>query len=175
MAAYLLAGDHACMTSLLFTSSHDRHWDAQVALRRPDLVLEESDRLERMTDRYWELTCSEYGPLGLMPTDRIRVLRHLINEASREPGVETDPVASAQRELADQLGEDGDWTAAQAARLAALVEARANARPEIVQLDDGTLLVGFGPRRRGGVFAIDRAGRASWTELAVAGAERAAA
>jgi len=168
MAAYLLAGDHACMTSLLFTSSHDRHWDAQVALRRPDLVLEESDRLERMTDRYWELTCSEYGPLGTTPTDRIRVLRHLINEAGREPGILNDPVAGAQRELADQLGDDGDWTAAQAARLAALIETRANARPDIAQMDDGTLLVGFGPRRRGGVFAIDRTGRASWTELAAA-------
>jgi hypothetical protein len=168
MAARPRGDDHTPMTTLLFTSSHDRHWDAQIALRRPDLVLEESDRLERMTDRYWELTCSEYGPLGTTPTDRIRVLRHLINEANREPGVEHDPVASAQRELADQLGEDGEWTAAQAARLAALVEARANARPDILQMDDGTLLVGFGPRRRGGVFAIDRAGRASWTELAAA-------
>jgi hypothetical protein len=154
------------MTTLLFTSSHDRHWDAQVALRRPDLVLEESDRLERMTNRYWELTCSEYGPLGTTPTDRIRVLRHLINEVTRQPGVENDPVAAAQRELADQLGEDGEWTAAQAARLAALIETRANVRPDIVQLDDGTLLVGFGPRRRGGVYAIDRTGRASWTQLA---------
>jgi hypothetical protein len=154
------------MTTLLFTSSHDRHWDAQVALRRPDLVLEESDRLERMTDRYWELTSSEYGPLGITPTDRVRVLRHLICEASRAPGLAYDPVAAAQRELAEQLGEDGDWTAAQAARLAALVETRANARPDITQADDGTLLVGFGPRRRGGVFAIDRTGRASWTELA---------
>jgi hypothetical protein len=154
------------MTTLLFTSSHDRHWDSQVALRRPDLVLEESDRLERMTDRYWELTCSEYGPLGITPTDRVRVLRHLINEASHAPGLVNDPVAAAQRELAEQLGEDGDWTAAQAARLAALAETRANARPDITQTDDGTLLVGFGPRRRGGVFAIDRTGRASWTELA---------
>lgn len=154
------------MTTLLFTSSHDRHWDSQVALRRPDLVLEESDRLERMTDRYWELTCSEYGPLGITPTDRVRVLRHLINEASHAPGLVNDPAATAQRELAEQLGEDGDWTAAQAARLAALAETRANARPDITQTDDGTLLVGFGPRRRGGVFAIDRSGRASWTELA---------
>jgi hypothetical protein len=166
MGARPCAGEHTPMTTLLFTSSHDRHWDAQVALRRPDLVLEESDRLERMSDRYWELTCSEYGSLGTTATDRIRVLRHLINEATRQPGVQTDPVAGAQRELADQLGEDGDWTAAQAARLAALVETRANVRPDIVQMDDGTLLVGFGPRRRGGVFAIDRAGRASWTELA---------
>ena len=166
MGAGPRADDHTPMTTLLFTSSHDRHWDAQVALRRPDLVLEESDRLERMTDRYWELTCSEYGSLGTTATDRIRVLRHLINEATRQPGVQNDPVAGAQRELADQLGEDGDWTAAQAARLAALVETRANVRPDIVQMDDGTLLVGFGPRRRGGVFAIDRAGRASWTELA---------
>ena len=166
MGAGPRADDHTPMTTLLFTSSHDRHWDAQVALRRPDLVLEESDRLERMTDRYWELTCSEYGSLGTTATDRIRVLRHLINEATRQPGVQNDPVAGAQRELADQLGEDGDWTAAQAARLAALVETRANVRPDIVQMDDGTVLVGFGPRRRGGVFAIDRAGRASWTELA---------
>jgi hypothetical protein len=155
------------MTTLLFTSGHDRHWDAHVALRRPDLVLEESDRLGRMTDRYWELTCSEYGPLGTTPTDRIRVLRHLINEANREPGVESDPATTALRELADQLGEDGEWTAAQAARLAALIETRAGVRPDIVQTDDGTLLVGFGPRRRGGVFSIDRAGRAAWTELAV--------
>jgi len=154
------------MTTLLFTSSHDRHWDAQVALRRPDLVLEESDRLERMTDRYWELTSSEYGPLGITPTDRVRVLRHLISEASRAPGLVNDPVAAAQRELAEQLGEDGDWTADQAARLAALVETRAGARPDITRAEDGTLLVGFGPRRRGGVFAIDRTGRASWTELA---------
>jgi hypothetical protein len=166
MGARPCAGEHTPMTTLLFTSSHDRHWDAQVALRRPDLVFEESDRLERMTDRYWELTCTEYGPLGTTATDRIRVLRHLINESTREPGVESDPVISAQRELADRLGEGGDWTAAQAARLAALVETRANARPDIVQTDDGTLLVGFGPRRRGGVFAIDRTGRASWTELA---------
>ncbi len=52
------------MTTLLFISSHDRHWDAQVARRRPDLVLEESDRPERMIDRYWELTSSEYGRLA---------------------------------------------------------------------------------------------------------------
>jgi hypothetical protein len=32
-------------------------------------------------------------------------------------------------------------------------------------MDDGTLLVAFGPRRRGGCFGIDRGGRASWTEL----------
>ena len=83
------------MTTLLFISSHDRHWDAQVARRRPDLVLEESDRPERMIDRYWELTSSEYGPLGATPTDRIRVLRHLIAEATREPAVAVDPVSAA--------------------------------------------------------------------------------
>lgn len=175
MAAGSRADDHVRMTTLLFTSGHDRHWDAQVALRRPDLVLEESDRLDRMTSRYWELTCSEYGPLGAAPTDRVRVLRHLINEATREPSAESDPVAGARRELADQLGEDGVWTAAQVARLAALIETRAAARPEIVQMDDGTLLVGFGPRRRGGVFAIDRTGRASWTELAAAMPQQLAA
>jgi hypothetical protein len=163
------------MTTLLFTSSHDRHWDAQVALRRPDLVLEESDGVERMTDRFWELTASEYGPLGTTATDRVRVLRHLINEALQEPGAERDPVTSAQRELADQLDEDGEWSGAQAARLAALIEARAGARPEIVQMDDGTLLVGFGPRRRGGVFSIDRTGRAAWTELTAETAQLAAA
>jgi hypothetical protein len=166
MGARPRADDHTCMTTLLFTSGHDRHWDAQVALRRPDLVLEESDRLERMTDRYWELTCSEYGPLGTTATDRIRVIRHLIHEATREHDAAGDSTAGALRELADQLGEDGEWTAAQAARLAALIETRANVRPDIVQLDDGTLLVGFGPRRRGGVFGIDRMGRAAWTELA---------
>ena len=62
------------MSNLLFISSHDRHWDAHVALRRPDLVFEESDRRERMTERFWELTSSEYGPLGTTPTDRVRVL-----------------------------------------------------------------------------------------------------
>jgi hypothetical protein len=40
------------------------------------------------------------------------------------------------------------------------------AQPAITQMDDGTLLVGFGPRRRGGVFSIERTGRAAWTELA---------
>ena len=175
MAAASPADDHTPMTTLLFTSGHDRHWDAQVALRRPDLVLEESDRLERMTDRYWELTASEYGPIGTTATDRVRVIRHLISEAMREPSVEQDPVASAQHELADQLGEDGEWTAAQAARLAALIETRAGARPEIVRCGDGTLLVGFGPRRRGGVFAIDRTGRAAWTELAATERQQLAA
>jgi hypothetical protein len=105
----------------------------------------------------------------------VRVLRHLINEALQEPGAERDPVTSAQRELADQLDEDGEWSGAQAARLAALIEARAGARPEIVQMDDGTLLVGFGPRRRGGVFSIDRTGRAAWTELTAETAQLAAA
>ena len=157
------------MTTLLFTSSHDRHWDAQVALRRPDLVLEESDRLERMTARYWELRSTEYGPLGAAPTDRIRVLRHLIAEASQEPTAEADPVHEAQRALAEQLG-GGDWTAAQAAQLAALIDTHPGASPSIGQMDDGTLLVGFGPRRRGGVFGIDRTGRAAWTELASADA-----
>ncbi len=162
------------MTTLLFTSSHDRHWDAQVALRRPDLVVEESDRLERMAQRYWELSSTEYGPIGATPTDRIRVLRHLINEATQQPAAETDPVREAQRELAEQLG-GGDWTAAQAAQLAALIDTHPGASPTIAQIDDGTLLVGFGPRRRGGVFGIDRLGRAAWTELDAAGASALAA
>jgi hypothetical protein len=161
------------MTTLLFTSSHDRHWDAQVALRRPDLVLEESDRVERMTQRYWELNSTEYGPIGATPTDRLRVLRHLINEATQQPAAEADPVHEAQRELAEQLG-DGDWTAAQAAQLATLIDTHPGAAPSIAQTDDGTLLVSFGPRRRGGVFAIDRVGRAAWTELGAASASAGA-
>jgi hypothetical protein len=174
MAAPARAGDHTPMPPVLFTSSHDRHWDAQVALRRPDLVLEESDRLERMIDRYWELTASEYGPLGTTTTDRVRVLRHLIGKASQESAA-LDPTESAQRELADQLGEDADWTAAQAARLAALIESRPGARPEIARIADGTLQVSFGPRRRGGVFSIDRTGTAAWTELTAGSGQLVAA
>jgi hypothetical protein len=162
------------MTTLLFTSSHDRHWDAQVALRRPDLVLEESDRVERMIERYWQLSSSEYGPIGATSTDRVRVLRHLINEATLQPAAEADPALEAQRQLAEQLG-DGDWTAAQAAQLAALIDTHPGAEPAIAQLDDGTLLVSFGPRRRGGVFGIDRTGRAAWTELGTASAGALAA
>ena len=112
-----MAGDHLLMTTLLFISSHDRHWDAQVARRRPDLVLEESDRAERMIDRYWELTSSEYGTLDATPTDRIRVLRHLIAEATRAARRAVDPVRAAEHALAEQLGPDGDWSAAQAARM----------------------------------------------------------
>ena len=163
------------MTTLLFISSHDRHWDAQVARRRPDLVLEESGRPERMIDRYWELTSSEYGPLGATPTDRIRVLRHLIAEATREPAVALDPLSAAQHALAVQLGADGNWTPAQAARIAALMDTHAGAQPDIARIEDGTLLVGFGPRRRGGVFSVDVAGRAAWTELAASSHELAAA
>lgn len=163
------------MTTLLFISSHDRHWDAQVARRRPDLVLEESDRAERMIDRYWELTSSEHGTLDATPTDRIRVLRHLIAEATREPAVAVDPVSAAEHALAEQLGPDGDWSAAQAARIVALMDTHAGAQPDIVQIEDGTLLVGFGPRRRGGVFSVDRAGRAAWTELATSSREPIAA
>ena len=55
-----------------------------------------------------------------------------------------------------QLGPDGDWSPAQAARIAALMDTHAGAQPDIVQIEDGTLLVGFGPRRRGGVFSVDR-------------------
>jgi hypothetical protein len=163
------------MTTLLFISSHDRHWDAQVALRRPDLVFEESDRVERMTERFWELTSAEYGPLGTTPTDRVRVLRHLIAEATRESAMEQDSTTVAEQALAEQLGSEGSWSAAQAARLAALMDTHAGVLPTLARVEDGTVLVGFGPRRRGGVFSVDPSGRAAWTELAASSGELRAA
>ena len=162
------------MTTLLFTSSHDRHWDAQVALRRPDLVVEESDRLERMAQRYWELSSTEYGPIGATPTDRIRVLRHLINEATQEPAADADPVKRRSASWPSSSAR-GDWTAAQAARLAALIDTHPGAQP--LDRPGGRRHPAGGlrsppPRRR---VRHRPAGRAAWTELAASSREPLAA
>jgi hypothetical protein len=156
------AGDDAHMTTLPAVSFHERHWNAEVARRRPDLVAQEAGSLARMTDRFLELVGSPIGTVATVPTDRARVLRHLIDQALRERDTEGDPATEAGRHLAEQVGCHGGWTDAQAESLAALIESHAGARPEIMPTGDGTIVVNFGPRRGNGAYVLDRSGGSRW-------------
>ena len=149
------------MTTLPPTSSEERHWNAEVAQRRPDLVLQEADSVERMTRRYLELDGSLYGAVAHVLTDRARVLRHLIDTAG-ERTAEEDPATQAGRQLATQVGRCGAWTDLQAERLAALIESHPGARPEIMPTGDGRIVVSFGPRRGDGAYVLDPEGRSDW-------------
>jgi hypothetical protein len=142
-------------------SFQERHWNAEVARRRPDLVAQESGSLEQMIERYYELVGSTIVAVGTVLTDRARVLRHLIDQAS-EAESERDPASEAGRHLTSQVGRHGSWTEAQAERLAALIRSHAGARPEIMPTGDGTIVVNFGPRRGNGAYVLDPEGGSRW-------------
>ena len=148
-------------------SIHERRWNAEVARRRPDLVAQEADTPERMSERYLKLAGSPFGVISVVPTDRTRVLRHLIDEAAGEPVADApDPATEAGRQLAAQVGLHGAWTDSQAERLAELIRSRPGTRPEIMATGDGTIVVSFGPRRGNGAFTIDPHGRSHWVNPA---------
>lgn len=149
------------MTTLPSISSHERHWNAEVARRRPDLAAEESGPLHRMVERYLELSGSPYGSVAHVPTDRARVLRHLIDIAA-EQGAGADSAAEAGRHLTEQVGSRGAWTEPQADRLAALIESHPGAKPEIMPTGDGAIVISFGPRRGNGAYVLDADGRSRW-------------
>ena len=90
------------------------------------------DRPERMIDRYWELTSSEYGPLGATPTDRIRVLRHLIAEATASPPSHWIRSAPRSTPSPRSWAPQATGRPAQTARIAALMDTHAGAQPDIV-------------------------------------------
>ena len=148
------------MTTLPPVSSHERHWNAELARRRPDLVVQEAGPRPQMVERYLELVGSTVGAVGTVLTDRARVLRHLIDQAG-EAEVAGDPAGEAARHLSSQVGE-GAWTDAQAGRLAALIESHAGACPEIMPTGDGTIVVNFGPRRGNGAYVLDPEGESRW-------------
>jgi len=133
--------DDSLVTTLPPISSHERHWNAEIARRRPDLVAEEAGSLHRMIERYLELGGSEYGTVAHVLTDRTRVLRHLIDARADETAGAADPASLAGRHLAEQVGSDGAWTDSQA---------------------DGTIVVSFGPRRGNGAYVLDPAGQSRW-------------
>jgi hypothetical protein len=149
------------MTTLPPISSHERHWNAEVARRRPDLVSEEAGPLHRMVERYLELSGSPYGTVAHVLTDRARVLRHLIEVAAKQGGGE-DPASEAGRQLTEQVGSNGAWTEPQAERLAALIESHPGARPEIMPTGDGAIVISFGPRRGNGAYVLDPQGCSRW-------------
>jgi hypothetical protein len=150
------------VTTLPSISGHERYWNAEIARRRPDLVAEETGPLHRMIERYLELTGSPYGAVAHVPTDRARVLRHLIDERAEEGDGDADPASLAGRHLTEQVGSNGAWTDSQAARLAALIESHPGADPEIMPTGDGTIVVSFGPRRGNGAYVLDPEGRSRW-------------
>ena len=150
------------VTTLPAISSHERHWNAEVARRRPDLVVQEIDSLERMCVRYLELAGSTLGAVAHVQSDRARVLRHLIDEATKEPAAVKNPVDEAGQQLAAQVGPQGAWTEPQAERLASLIESHPGARPEIMATGDGTIVVNFGPRRGNGAYVLDAQGHSRW-------------
>ena len=147
-------------------TSHERHWNSEVARRRPDLAVQEIDSLERMSVRYLELAGSPFGAVANIQTDRARVLRHLIDEASKEPPAAGDPVSAAGQQLAAQVGPHGAWTEPQAERLASLIQSHAGASPEIMATGDGTIVVNFGPRRGNGAYVVDTQGSSHWVNPA---------
>jgi hypothetical protein len=150
------------VTTLPSISGHERYWNAEIARRRPDLLAEEAGPLQRMIERYLELTGSPYGAVAHVPTDRARVLRHLIDERAEESDGDADPASLAGRHLTEQVGSRGAWTDSQAARLAALIESHPGADPEIMPTGDGTIVVSFGPRRGNGAYVLDPEGRSRW-------------
>jgi hypothetical protein len=143
------------------TSSHERHWNAEVARRRPDLVVQEIDAFERMCVRYLDLAGSPFGAVANVQTDRARVLRHLIDEASQEPAAVENAAGKAGQHLATQVPR-GAWTEPQAERLASLIESHPGAHPEIMATGDGTIVVNFGPRRGNGAYVVDAQGHSRW-------------
>ncbi|HEX6459680.1 MAG TPA: hypothetical protein VF032_12235 [Thermoleophilaceae bacterium] len=149
------------MTTLPPLSSHERYWNAEVARRRPDLVSEEAGPLRRMVERYLELSGSPYGTVAHVLTDRVRVLRHLIDVAAEEGG-DADPAIEAGRHLTEQVGSNGAWTEPQAERLAALIESHPGAEPAIMPTGDGAIVISFGPRRGNGAYVLDADGRSRW-------------
>jgi hypothetical protein len=150
------------MTSLPPISTHERYWNAEIARRRPDLVAQESDSLERMIERFLELAGSSFGSVANVLTDRARVLRHLIDQSTKVPVTEEDPASEAGRHLTAQVGCDGAWTDSQAEQLAALIQTHPGACPEIMSTGDGTIVVSFGPRRGNGAYVLDAEGRSRW-------------
>jgi hypothetical protein len=154
------------MTALPPISFHERHWNAEVARRRPDLVAQETGPIGRMTERYLDLVGSTISVVATVLTDRARVLRHLIDQKLSEVDTGDDPASEAGRHLTAQVGSDGAWTDAQAQRLAALIGAHAGARPEIMATGDGTIVVNFGPRRGNGAYVLDPDGRSRWITVA---------
>jgi plasmid stabilization system protein ParE len=143
-------------------SAHERHWNAEIARRRPDLVVQEVDSLGRMTERYREFTGSAFGMVAQVHTDRVRVLRHLIDEVSDEPSPAGDAASEAGRHLATQVGRNGAWTDRQAERLAELIKSHSGATPDIMATGDGTIVVSFGPRRGNGAYVVDPHGSSHW-------------
>ena len=153
------------MTTLPPISFHERHWNAEVARRRPDLVAQETGPMARMTERYLELVGSTLGMVATVLTDRARVLRHLIDQTAREVDPGDDPAAEAGRHLTSQVGCDGAWTDAQARRLAALIESHPGARPELMSTGGGPIVVNFGPRRRNGAYVLEPDGSSHWVTV----------
>jgi hypothetical protein len=150
------------MVSLPSTSAAERHWNAEVARRRPDLVAEEAAPLEPMAARYLELAGSAFGLIAGVATDRVRVLRHLIDEASDERAERSTAVLEAGRHLVAQVGSAGKWTERQAERLAALIATHAGASPDIMPTGDGAIVVSFGPRRGNGAYVLEPDGCSRW-------------
>src|SRR5581483_9725924 len=138
------------------------HWNAEVARRRPDLVAEEAAPLERMAARYLELVGSAFGLVAGVATDRVRVLRHLIDEASDERAERGSAAREAGRHLTAQVGSGGKWTERQAERLAELIGSHAGASPDIMPTGDGAIVVSFGPRRGNGAYVLEPDGGSRW-------------
>jgi hypothetical protein len=150
------------MVSLPSTSTAERHWNAEVARRRPDLVAEEAAPLERMAARYLDLVGSAFGVVAGVATDRVRVLRHLIDEAGDERAERQSAAREAGRHLAAQVGPGGKWTERQAERLAALIDTHAGASPDLMPTGDGAIVVSFGPRRGNGAYVLEPDGGSRW-------------
>lgn len=150
------------MVSLPTSSTAERHWNAEVARRRPDLVAQEAAPLEWMASRYLELVGSAFGLIAGVATDRLSVLRHLIDEASDERAAPEHAAREAGRHLTAQVGPGGQWTERQAERLAALIDAHAGASPDIMPTGDGALVVNFGPRRGNGAYVLEPDGGSRW-------------
>lgn len=147
------------MTGLPEISSQETRWNAEIARRRPDLVAEETAPLERMRQRYLERVGSAFGSVL---TDRARVLRHLVDDATRELAAHDEAAREAGLHLTAQLGRPGSWTDSQAERLAALIQAHPGAEPDIMPTGDGTIVVSFGPRRGNGAYVLDPSGASRW-------------
>lgn len=150
------------MVPLPSTSTAERHWNAELARRRPDLVAEEAAPLERMAARYLELVGSALGLIAGVATDRVRVLRHLIDEASDEHAERLSAAIEAGRHLTTQVGSGRGWTERQAERLAALIDTHAGASPDIMPTGDGAIVVSFGPRRGNGAYVLEPDGGSRW-------------
>lgn len=150
------------MSALPAISTHERHWNAEVARRRPDLVSQEAGPIERLVERYLELAGSTFGTVAHVLTDRARVVRHLIDKHADEAPDDASPASEAGRHLTEQIGSNGAWSEPQAERLAALIGSHPGARPEIMGTGDGRIVVSFGPRRGNGAYLIDPQGHSRW-------------